>query len=326
MARPDQLRCGLVLALLWLSGCTWGISQLALYPAVGGQYDFSGAHARVKGPADTAGNPFEFDLELPARKGRVEPLAGIPQITLGFDTPSWRLTVNPSFTADEAVEHMQFDLYYKHLLARSRRASWRLMAGISFAKLDTVIEQEGILQLQSPIEIEGARLQDGDKVVYRSSATDSGVYLGVGIELELTTWLHAFAMVQARMNSSQGAEEQLDLIAREGSTWDDDGDRNKETFNVLDDDRFSTTMLARGAVTSSLNLPPMVAVIGVALNFPTWSWLRRTFTSKPTQPPPAMWLPPRAPPYPQRPPRPPSRPGPQSPSHPPPATPYPGSQ
>ena len=128
------------------------------------------------------------------------------------------------------------------------------------------------------------------------------------------------------MNSSQGAEEQLDLIAREGSTWDDDGDRNKETFNVLDDDRFSTTMLARGAVTSSLNLPPMVAVIGVALNFPTWSWLRRTFTSKPTQPPPAMWLPPRAPPYPQRPPSPPSRPGPQSPSHPPPATPYPGSQ
>lgn len=299
-------RLTLLAALLCHCGCTFGVSQMAMYPAIGGQYDFSGAKAVVKGPADTAGNPFEFGIDLPARKGQVQPIAGMPQLTLGFDTPSWRLTVNPSFTANESLDHFQMDLYYKHLLSRGRHAQWRLMGGITFAGLSTRIEETGILQLANPIEIGGARLQDGDKVVYRSSASDNGVYLGAGVELELATWLHLFAMVQVRMNSSQGTNEQLEVVARAGSTYDEDGVRQEERFDVFDDARFDTTLQASGRVTSTLSLPPMTALIGVSFTFPTWSWLRRTFTSAPAPrpPPPAMWPPPRL--------------------HPPPATPYPG--
>ena len=333
--RTPWCRLALLVALLCPAGCTLGVSQLAMYPAIGGQYDFSGAKAQVRGPADTAGNPFEFGIDLPARKGQVEPIAGMPQLTFGFDTPSWRLTINPSFTASKTVEHFQMDLYYKHLLSQGRKTAWRVMGGISFASLSTQIEEEGVLQLADAIEIGGARLQDGDKIAYLSSATDSGVYLGAGVELELATWLHLFAMVQVRMNSSTGANERLEVVARAGSTWDEDGVRQEERFDVFDDERFNTTLQASGKVTSTLSLPPMVALIGVALTFPTWSWIRRTFTNEPPRrpPPPAMWLPPRGPPYPtrlshpppaSRPPSAPTAPSQEDTSHPPPATPYPG--
>ena len=329
---PGHLRA-LLAAALCLPGCTIGVNQLAMYPAIGGQYDFSGARAQVTGPADIAGNPFEFAIDLPARKGQVQPIAGMPQLSLGLDTPSWRLTANPSFTGSETVEHFQLDLYYKHLLSRGRHASWRILGGISYANLSTQIEETGVLQLNHPIEIGGARLQDGDKIVYRSSATDSGVYLGAGLELELSSWLHLFAMVQMRLNSSQGADEQLEVIARDGSTWDEDGVRQEQRFNVFDDGRFDTKLQSPGKVTSTLSLPPMVALIGIAFTFPTWTWMRHTFNNEPRPPPPTMWLPPRVPPYgprlpnpppATRPPSDPAAPAQRGANHPPPATPYPG--
>ena len=321
----------LLLGVLLCSGCTWGVSQLAMYPAIGGQYDFSGAKAKVNSPQDAAGNQFSFDLDLPARKGRVEPLAGFPQLTFGFDTPSWRLTINPSITGDDAASHFQADLYYKHLLSRSRHASWRLMAGISYASLSTESQESGVLQLDAPVAIDGAEFVSGDKVVYRSAATDSGVYLGLGIELELTTWLHLFAMVQARMNSSQGAEEHLEVIAAAGSSYDEDGDRVAETFDLLDDARFDTLQLKSRNVTSSLALPPMVALVGLSLNLPTWSWVRRTLFGRPPprpryygRPPPPGWRPPTSHPPAARPRPPTPRAPPPTNSHPPPAMPHPG--
>ncbi len=329
-----SLPTGLLLVLLTaLGGCTWGVNQLAMYPAIGGQYDFSGAKARVRSPQDAAGNDFDFQLDLPARKGSVAPLAGFPQMTMGFDTPSWRLTINPSFTGDDAISHFQADLYYKHQISRGRRATWRLIAGGSFASLSTEIKESSVLQLDASVDIDGATVVSGDKVVYSSSVHDSGVYLGVGIELELTKWLHLFALVQTRMNSSQGSEERLEVIAAAGSNYDSEDNRVAETFDVLNDSRFDTTLSQSGKVTSSLALPPMVALFGLAVNFPTWSWLRGNLFRQPARR--RRFLPPRPPPsqgppagaYPPAARPPPAHPGAKPPtnkSHPPSAVPHPG--
>lgn len=316
---------------LLASGCTWGVQQLVFSPAVGGQYTFSGTRVRVQSPPGQGTGSFDFDLAMDPRVGRIDELRAFPQLALGFDTPRWRATVNPSLTGQDDLSHLQLDLFYKHPLLNTPHTAVRLLAGLSYASMSVDVVERSVLVMDGQIDIEGAIVQSGDELTYKHSASDAGVFASGGLELELTEWLHLFATVSVRLNSSQSTSESLDLDVRNGSTFGANGARERETFHVFEDDRFKTTITQAGALSSTVELPPLVAMVGVAIVLPTWSWIERTFWGTP--PPPANnWGPPpdgSAPP-PARPSAPPGSPGSPQPQdlppegNPPPAQPYPG--
>lgn len=259
-----------------LGGCAFGVQQVVVVPPIGGTWQFSGTEHTVTTPPGVNGKPASFSVQADPRQGRLAAVQSATQIALSVDLPWARLGISPAITGDERLDYIQLDLLYKHAIDGQDPARWRALAGLTYAIVEAREFFEKTLELPEPVVVGGAVIRTGDTFRYEANEFVSGWMLTGGLEYEIMPWCHAYLQMSAGLGrGTKERGEDLQIIARDGSTFDDQGNRETETFHLLSNSQFDVTTKQQGVFRSEVGLPPFSALLGISVTFPPYNWYRR---------------------------------------------------